>query len=326
MDENHVNPEEEELPKRKTAISVAKIGAIATIAGAIATIIVALIARIPPPQTAELQISIDENGEKTYTVHLENVNVADLDSAVNSLKRMLNDLPVDARESPDGIDYLTQYAELASAKVSSKNVDETNIFINNTTMKALATVSKQANITLENTLMGEGVFSYRYLANAVTLFTEQINKITIHIDPDILETTIDKVRVENPVYALTITISDLAEYLTETLSFSVSAEGFAFSAGQFTDLSLKVIIDEEQLGNSFMISMPPIEGDLETQLLINNDGRAVASKYNPFTKLIDGYIQYSGTYIVFSQNPFVDTAHLEGEMRQAIQVLFARGI
>ena len=326
MNDDRTNPEEEELPKRKTAISVAEIGAIATIFGAIATIIVALIARIPPPQTAELQISIDENGEKTYTVHVENVNVADLDSAVNSLKRMLNDLPVDARESPDGIDYLTQYAELASAKVSSTNVSGTDIFINNASMKALETISKQANITLENALMGEGIFSYRYLADAITLLTEQISKITIHIDPDILETTIDKVRIENSVYALTITISDLAEHLNEPLSFSVSVEDFTFSDGRFTDLSLMVVMDEERLGNSFMISMPPIEGDLETQLLINYNGDVAASKYNPFTKLIDGYIQYSGTYIVSFQNPFVDTVYLQGETKQAIQTLFASGI
>ena len=245
--------------------------------------------------------------------------------AAEAVRDMVNGMTQEQKESPTGIDLATLYAETAVAKAASKPMSGPDILISTVTVADVAAEAAQALAAVEEALADGGIVTARELSKTVTLTTNVTSQITIRIDPDVLGTEVDKVRVETPDYALTFKLSDLAPDLTSTLTFK------AASANAET-LSVKNVVDIEVPGGSMAapitVSLPTDKStDTTYQAVVSSTGTTTASKYNPATTNIDGKVNASGTYTVeINEMDFTDITNKSTEMQKAIKYLAAHGI
>ena len=247
------------------------------------------------------------------------------------------------------------YAETAVAKAASKAFIDSDILINAAAIVDLEAEAKQAVTAVDTALANGGITTARYLSSTVTLTTSSTNEISIRIDPDILTTNVDKIRVEGPGYALTFTVSELKEDFTDILTFKaepVSTAGAALSRGNdvapltVTLLvnrtantepvypantganAVKVTLPSGSTTNSVTVSLPKDNSkDTTYQAVVNSTGTATSSKYNPATTNIDGKVNTSGTYAVTTKEVnFTDITNKSTEMQKAIKYLASKGI
>ena len=106
-----------------------------------------------------------------------------------------------------------------AVELDSKAVSGNEIIINKAAVADLEAEAAQTAAAVDTALVNGGVATARYISNTVTLTTDSTSEISIRIDPDILTTGVDKIRVEGPSYALTFNVSELEEDLTEILTF-----------------------------------------------------------------------------------------------------------
>ena len=245
-------------------------------------------------------------------------------SAVEAVRDMVSGMTQEQKESPTGIDLATLYAEAAVAKAASKPVTGSDILINAANIADAAAEAAQTLSTVEDALANNGITTARYLSKTVTLTTSETD-ITIRIDPDILRTEVDKVRVETPDYALTFKLSDLVPDLTGILTFKAAPTNIEI-------LSVKNAVNIEMPGGSMAdpitVSLPTDKStDTTYQAVVSSTGTTAASKYNPATTDIDGKVNASGTYTVeTNEMDFTDITNKSAEMQQAIKYLAAHGI
>ncbi len=268
------------------------------------------------------------------TEKLESVtNTATATSAVNTLT---SGMTAAQKTSATGADLATLYAETAVSKAASKEVTGSEIIINAAAVKELETTAANTAQAVETALVSGGVSTGRYIANTVTLTTEQTGKITIKVDPDILTTKVDKIRVETPKYALTLKVSDLAEDLTKIVTISaesmdVSDSGSYALGGTTGASSMRTMVTLDLPGghttNPVTLSFPSGSGKGEGEAVVNESGAASASKYNPATVTMDGKVNTSGKYTVkTNEKDFTDIASKSAEMQNAIRYLASKGI
>ncbi len=260
-------------------------------------------------------------------------NTATATSAVNTLT---SGMTAAQKTSATGADLATLYAETAVSKAASKEVSGSDIIINAAAVKELETTAASTAQAVETALVNGGVSTGRYIANTVTLTTEQTGKITIKVDPDILTTKVDKIRVETPKYALTLKVSDLAEDLTNIVTISaesmdVSDSGSYALGGTAGASSMRTVVALDLPGghttNSVTLSFPSANSSGANEAVVNESGAASASKYNPATVTMDGKVNTSGKYTVKSnEKDFTDIASKSAEMQNAIRYLASKGI
>ena len=281
--------------------------------------------------------------------------VTDPASAARAVRDMVNGMTQVQKDSPTGIDLATLYAETAIAKAASKSFDDDDILINAAAVADLEAEATQALTAVETALVNGGIATARYLSSAVTLTTDSTSEISIRIDPDILTTGVDKIRVEGPSYALTFAVSELEEDLTGILMFKAepvnTADAALTSGNDAASLTatllvnratstgpvylantganaVKVTLPGGSTSNPVTVSLPKDSSkDTTYQAVINWTGAATASKYNPATTNIDGKVNASGTYTVTAKEVnFTDITNKSAEMQKAIKYLASKGI
>ena len=277
------------------------------------------------PSTDEYIYGTTDLGEGVW-LDAERLNrVTDSVSAAEAVRDMVSGMTQEQRESATGIDLATLYAETAVAKVASQPVTGSDILINATAVANLGTEAAQTSNAVENPLANGGITTARELSKTVTFTTNVSSQITIRIDPDILGTEVDKVRVEAPDYALTFKLSDLAPDLTGSLTFKAAP-------ANAETLSVKNAVDIEVPGGSMAapitVSLPTDKStDTAYQAVVSSTGTTAASKYNPATTDIDSKVNASGRYSVeTNEMDFTDITDKSTEMQKAIKYLASHGI
>ena len=311
----------------------------------------------------------DNIGEMIYDVQdpAENMElpvdmleqVTDTASAVKATEETVQGMSEEQKQSSTGIDLATLSAETATARAAAKPVSSNEIIIDKTSVSDLQAVAAEASAAVENALISGGVTPERVLSKTVTLTSDSLDELSIRIEPDILTSGVDKVRVETPSCALTFKISDLEADLTKPLVVTLQelgsdtenapadttmamvadvrnfAEGYETVDMGFSDISplanpvkkVKVNFPDGKMTNAVTVSLPSGGGDKTYQAVVKDNGKATASKYNPATTAIDGKINTSGTYTVqTNQKNFSDIANKSAEMQKAIRYLASKGI
>lgn len=263
--------------------------------------------------------------------------VTDADSAVSAVRQMTSGMTSEQRTSPTGIDLATLYAEAASAKAASSAVKNGQIVLNASAASNAATTASRASGAVETALTGGGITTARDLSKTVT-FTTDDTKVSILVNPDILRSQADKIRIETPSYALTLKLSDLADDLKAPLTITAEEVSGASSAAKGvgagfapanldTKTTVKITLPNAQLTNPVTISLPRDSGDTTYQAIVKTDGTATASKFNPATVSMDGKVNTSGTYTVkTNEKSFSDILNKSAEMQKAILYLTSKGI
>ncbi len=249
--------------------------------------------------------------------------VTDSDGAVQAIEELLTGMTQEQKESPTGIDLATLYAETAAMRASAKETTGGSVLVDAATIADIEGDSILASEAAEAALENGGITTAREFSKTVVLKTDQAD-IDVSIDPDVLETQVDKVRIETPTYALTFKLEELREDLTDVLTFR--AEDTNESADP-TATEVKLSMPEGQLSNPITVSLPKVNQEVTYQAVVSAEDQATASKYNPACDLIDGKINTSGSYSVTTRDQdFSDIANRSQEMQKAIRYLASKGI
>ena len=249
--------------------------------------------------------------------------VTDTPSAVGAVQAQVQSMTAEQKSSATGADLATLYAETAAAKASTQAVSGGDILINAELLSPLEPTATQASAAVETALSEGGVTTARYLSKTVVLTTEEAS-VTVRISPDALTTSVDKVRVETPSYALTFKLSDLEPDLTRELTFTAEA---ANPQARAANRGVSLTLPGGRTTNSITVSLPTDDGASSAQTVATTDGAAASSKYNPATTDMDGRVNQSGTYtIITNEKDFTDISNKSQEMQDAIRYLASRGI
>ena len=304
---------------------------------------------------SEYNYGTTDPGEDTY-LDAERLNsVTDPTAAAEAVRDMVNGMTQAQKNSATGIDLATLYAETAVAKAASQPFTESDILINAAAVVDLEAEAAQALTAVEAALDSGGITTARYLSSTVTFTTSSFSEISIRIDPDVLTTGVDKLRVEGPSYTLTFTVSELEEDLTNILTFKAepvsTTDTALFSGNIAVPLTATLLMNRTTVtepiylantgANAVKVSMPggsttnsvtvslPKDNSKDTtyQAMVNATGSATSSKYNPATTNIDGKVNTSGTYTVATKEVnFTDITNKSAEMQKAIKYLASKGI
>lgn len=272
--------------------------------------------------------NVKDPGEEVVLPAEKLDSVTNLSSASNAVTSLITTMSNEQKASATGADLATLYAEAAVAKAASKGVYGSEFIINKAAVSDMEAVAAQTSSAVETALINGGVTTARLVSNTVTLTTDEPGEIIIKIDPDILTTKVDKIRVETPTYALTLKVSDLAPDLTEILTITAQDVGSGYAPGnQNKKTTVKVNLPKGKTSNPVTLSLPTDNGDTTYQAVVKTDGSATSSKYNPATTTMDGKVNTSGSYTVqTNQKDFTDITNKSAEMQRAIRYLASKGI
>ncbi len=254
--------------------------------------------------------------------------VKDTGTATEAVQTLTNQMTSEQKSSATGMDLAALYAETATAKAAKKTVSGSEVIINAAAVADLEKIAMSTSSAVETALVSGGVATARYLSNTVTLATNATGKISIKIDPDILTTEVDKIRVETPTYALTLKTEDLKADLTEILTITMEDVGAGYAAGRSNGkVVVAVDLPKGKTTDPVTLSLPTDSGSTTYQAVVNTAGKSTSSKYNPATVTIDGKISSSGSYTVqTNEKNFTDITNKSAEMQAAIRYLASKGI
>ncbi len=246
-------------------------------------------------------------------------DVYDQASAVDAVQKQLAGMTPEQKQSPDEAYLATLFAEEAAARAASKSAAGSDILINAAAVHDLEQTAASATAAVESALVEGGVSVARYLSATATLVTSETGPISIRIDPDILSTTCDRVRIQTPSYALTFKVADLEPDLNGILTFS---------AEEVSPDTVRVTMPGGTLSSPATLAIIGNFGASRYEAVVSQDsGTAVSSKYNPATGNMDGKVNTSGTYTVrINQKDFTDIGNKSAEMQNAIRDLASKGI
>ena len=279
------------------------------------------------PATEYIYSSADPGADTKLDTERLNT-VTDSVTAASAVQVQAQSMTTEQKNSATGADLATLYAETAVAKAASKSVSGQEIIINKAAVADLETEAAQAVTAVETALVNGGVTTARYLSSTVMLTTDETGEISIRVDPDILTTSVDKIRVETPAYALTLNVSELEPDLTEIITITAQDVGSGYAPGnQNKKTTVQVTLPQGKTTNPVTVSLPKDSGETTYQAVVKTDGTPTSSKYNPATTTMDGKITTSGTYTVqTNQKDFTDIANKSTEMQSAIRYLASKGI
>ncbi len=282
-------------------------------------------------EESEYIYDVFDSGEDIILPTWRLEEVLDADCTVKSIDTLLEEVPLEKLQTPTGTDLATLYAETAIMRAACKKMDGGDLTINAALLKIAESVAVEAQGRLAEKLESVGIPPAREISKTVTLTTDETT-LDIHIDPDVLQTQVDKIRVETPTYALTFKLADLQDDLTGVLQFQAEDTGAGFAPSRTTKKAgtktvVKISLPKPKMSNPVTVSMPKQTGETVHQAVVSTDGQATASKYNPATDLMDGKVNSSGSYTVKSnEKDFCDIANKSQEMQKAIRYLASKGI
>ena len=258
--------------------------------------------------------------------------------AVKAVKDLTASMTQTQKEAPTGIDLATLYAETAAARAATKKVTVNELLINAAAIKDLQDIAQTTTEAVESTLVSGGVTTARYMAKTATFSTSATGKITFRVDPDVLTTEVDKIRVETPDYAVTLDLDELEPDLTGVLTFTAEAKEDTSAVNQATadagvyaavykNTGVELAMPNGKTTNPVNLSLPTDSGDQTYKAVKKTTGETKTSKYNPATRTVDGKVNDSGTYrLTDNQVNFTDISGKSAEMQEAIRTLASKGV
>ncbi len=262
--------------------------------------------------------------------------IATEDDAAVAVQTLTSSMTDAQKQSATGIDLATLFAERAAAlaaMVSSATGDP--IQITAAQLSQVQTSMDGAAAKVASALTNGGVPAVREMAKTVVFDAGFANSVVVRIDPDVLDATADKVRVETDKFAITFALEDMAADLKNgVLEFKVEVVTGASGAAALTpkasgtsrNLTLQVTMPSGGITAPVTLSLKAgaSAADYETLKL---NGSATPSKYNPVTRTMDGKTMASGTYTTETNEvDFTDIQDKSAEMQAAIKSLASRGV
>lgn len=256
--------------------------------------------------------------------------ITDIPSAVSAVNVMTERMTEEQKASPSGIDIATQYAEAASMRAADREAGGDTFYINAALLRAQSGESnaRAACSATEKALADGGVITAREMRSTVVLMTDS-TAVHIQVDPDVLGTQVDAVRIETPDYALTLEFDDMEEILTEVLTIDAESVGEGYAPSKLKNKSAPAVkvAPSKNMNGSVKISQPVKGGGKSTKTVTNTNGTKTISNYNKATGLNEAKINEAGTYV--QQNgtqDFSDIASKSAEMQKAIRSLVTSGV
>ena len=271
--------------------------------------------------------SIDPDGNVMLRTDLLS-SVVSMETALNAVRQQIQGMDADDKESSANVDLTTLFAETAISDAARKQVSGSEIVINKSSVSSLEATAQETNVSLGQILEDGGIETVRDMANTITFLSDSTKQITIRIEPNILETKVDKVRVETPTYAITLKLADLEQDLKRTLVMTAEDVGTEYEVGTSNRIpSVRIEMPDGHLSNPVTLSLPTGSAEPTYMAVMNAEGDASASKYNPATASLDGKVNTSGEYTPLGNaKDFTDIANKDERMKKAIRELAARGI
>lgn len=154
--------------------------------------------------------------------------ITDVDSAVSAVNALTDGMTDAQKNASTGIDLATLYAETAAMRVSCKKLSGSDLTINAALLGELESLAREACIAVDQALASGSVFSARVIRSTAVFQTDETG-INVHLEPDLLGTSIQIIRIETPDYALAFDVSDLETDLTETITVSAESVGTGYA-------------------------------------------------------------------------------------------------
>lgn len=303
-----------------------------------------------PTPVPDVTVYIDDRDEYIeLPVHLLD-EIEDVEDAVAAVQELTDRLTEEQKLSHTAIDIATLFAERAAALTAVVDTDaEDELLIDAALLHHVEDTVKQAVGMVGEELENNGVDVDRKLPKTIILYVGDRTSFVAKIDPDVLDTDVDKVRVETDRFAITFKLDDLEADLAdlaadETLRFKAEEVQYTAKpssqndaqpclfpmeitrAGGSGKLAVKLTMPESGITNPITLSLESgySEKLYETMML---DQEATPSKYNPVTVSIDSKTTTSGTYTTETNEVnFTDIADKSAEMQEAIKNLASRGV
>lgn len=253
--------------------------------------------------------------------------ITDIPSAVSAVNALTAGMTDEQKKAPTGIDLATLYAETAAMRAACKTISGNEFTINAALIRELESTAVAACSAVDQALATGSVFSARVIRSTAVFQTDETS-ITVHLDPDILGTKIQIVRIETPDYALAFHVSDLEAELTEIITISAETVGTGYAprrpSPKKDGKATKITVSKPA---NLKLSQPVSSGNKSTKSVVKDNGKQVVSKYNPATELNESKINESGTYTQKDgQLDFSDISNKSNEMQKAIQKLRTSGV
>jgi len=285
------------------------------------------------PDLEEYIYDIPDPAEDMMLPIAELDKITDTASAVAAVNVLTDGMTDEQKKCETGIDLATLYAETAVMRAACKDVgSDGNLLINAAMVRDLEPIAVQTQKAADAALASGNVITVREIIRTAVLTTDA-SAVTVRLAPDLLNTQFDAVRVETPTFALTFTLEELREDLTQELTFQAEDIGTGYApsktkraAGNKT--TVKIDVPRKKMTNPIGVSMAKTKGSSTWQTVADTSGKATASKHNRATDLVDGKVNSTGNYTVQYNDAknFTDIANKSAEMQKAIRFLASKGI
>ena len=274
---------------------------------------------------------LDVNGDIVLNAPLLS-SVVNADTALNAMRQQIVNMTAAQKLSAANVDLTTLYAETAVSQAAAKTVTGQDVIISRASVSELEDTAERTREGVERVLSEGGIDRVREIPNTVTFRTEERRAIRITIQPDILETGVDRVRVETPTYGVVLRVADLAADLTRPIVIETEDVGENFETGtsnRLTAVSMTMPREEEGFQLSAPVTLSFSTGSSDTTYLglADSAGGALYSKYNPATARLEGKANASGVYSTARRElDFKDISQKSKAMQEAIKNLASRGV
>jgi len=237
-------------------------------------------------------------------------------TAVQAVRNALNAMTPEELETG----LIEMFAEQAIGRAASQTITGSGIVVNLATIEPLQSTAISTRDAINAMFVQEGYTPRRDLSANVSFFTTDGSSIEVLVEPSANQALVQHVRVRTPYYELAFPPGFIeAEVASIPLTVTVTT-GNSYTVGITSN-------GASYVGETIRLSVPPIQGDVTYQTLVNTAGDAVGGRYNPATGLLDARIRESDTYIVVENRiDFSDIQHLSREMQEAIRVLASQGV
>jgi hypothetical protein len=260
--------------------------------------------------------------------------ITDADSAAAAIQAALDSMTVAQKQDPAGIDLITLFAEEALAQAASMTVSG-DVTINQAVIQNLQPIALTMKQTAERLLASSGVVLSRELRAVIKIKTEKSSQMMVTIAPSAVDALIDGICVVTPMYRLTFPKEFVNHRASsggqQTVMMGQMPSGWTPSTGESADAgaSWYSITLSTTTDDNYTVSFPPPPKPTDVNYLVcmSMNGNPMGGKYDPCTDTVNMQTNTGATVTVKeNRKDFSDIASKSKEMRDAINILAAKGI
>lgn len=243
-----------------------------------------------------------------------------IEEVIRLIEEYVKKMTPEEKNDPDAIDLAVLYAETVCAQAASKTVTGKRIELSRTSIAELASIADEACVAAEATLIKGGVVPARELFRTVVLESKS-SDISIYLVEDAIQAGVDKLAANTPDFGLSFKAVDIAADLGDGMNI------MAQNVGTSSVPKVNVTLPNGATTNSVTLALPSTGKGTENHVIQSEEKKTVVSKRNPFTDMVEGKINASGTYSrQTSEKDFSDISNKSREMQSAIRYLATMGI